>query len=868
MIRDLEEVWIVLDALDECTPRNELLSWLSSLAQGFAIQVKMHLMVTSRPEQDIQQAIQSYTRDEQRVAIRYGLLEVDIRNYVQARVREHEGLIPWRGNKEIQNKIETDLIKKADGITESPAENTPKPARNARRDFLTYSERPLRLEEMVDVIAVNVEESVAWGRRFDPEDRLPVPEEITRYCSGLVTLVSRPDSNREEQEVQQIQLAHFSVKEYLTSTRLGSEISQYLSETSASCCIAKVCLIYLLELEQCKTVKEIKKFHFAQYSARYWACHAIVSEYHSDYVFKLAWEVLSNRDLLSSWHRLYDPDKPWLDEPEARSIASALYYGSLLGLSRCVKELLNNGTDVNTKDGYFGNALQAASYRGHQTTVQILVDRGADVNARGGRYDTALHAASFRGYRGILQVLVDHGADVNVQGEYFSTPLYAASSGGYQEIVQLLIDKGADVDAQGGRYDTALQAASCKGYYKIVKTLADRGAYINSRGEFGNALYAASFGGYHETVRILVNCGADVNHQGGYFVYALYAAACKGSRETVNVLIENQADVSAVLDAAFSNGHAEVVKMLLDQGANLNVANKDGWTPLNTASGNGHIKVVKMLLDKGADWAVASKDGWTPLSTASNNGHTEVVKMLLDKGADWAVLSNDAYTPLYSASVCGHLEIVKLLLEKGANVSISTKVRQTAIHAAAFEGHSNVINLLLRHGANKRALDICGRPPLFYAIKAGNSTCFSLLECQEFLEPDFRDAYGSNALSIAVRCGHEEMIRYLLSERSWMVADRFGRAAVWWAHKQGYMQIVEHIAAHPGPAGPLDLPSGSPAKFAVEGDYCDVCLASLEDAYYKCKICCAGSFAMCLGCFDVGARCLADDHHTLTLSDR
>jgi ankyrin repeat protein len=87
---------------------------------------------------------------------------------------------------------------------------------------------------------------------------------------------------------------------------------------------------------------------------------------------------------------------------------------------------------------------------------------------------------------------------------------------------------------------------------------------------------------------------------------------------------------------------------------------------LNSASNNGHVDVVKLLLEKGADMAVANQGGWTPLNSASNNGHVDVVKLLLEAGADVAVASNDGWTPLNSASDSGHVDVVKLLLEAGA----------------------------------------------------------------------------------------------------------------------------------------------------------------------------------------------------------
>ncbi|KAF7520534.1 hypothetical protein G7054_g12729 [Neopestalotiopsis clavispora] len=115
-IGGVEEVRIVLDALDECTPRGELLAWLRSINQDLSQHVNMYVLVTSRPEQDIESAIKRYANNEQIIAIRDDLLEADIRNYVQARVREHEGLSRWRGHKEIQSQIEASLLEKANGM--------------------------------------------------------------------------------------------------------------------------------------------------------------------------------------------------------------------------------------------------------------------------------------------------------------------------------------------------------------------------------------------------------------------------------------------------------------------------------------------------------------------------------------------------------------------------------------------------------------------------------------------------------------------------------------------------------------------------------------------------------------------------------
>ena len=78
---------------------------------------------------------------------------------------------------------------------------------------------------------------------------------------------------------------------------------------------------------------------------------------------------------------------------------------------KVVQLLIDKGADVNVQGGYYGNALQAASYRIHELLVQLLVGNGADVNAQGGHYDNALHAANERGHKEVVQLLIKYGAN-------------------------------------------------------------------------------------------------------------------------------------------------------------------------------------------------------------------------------------------------------------------------------------------------------------------------------------------------------------------------------------------------------------------------------------------------------------------------
>jgi ankyrin repeat protein len=120
-----------------------------------------------------------------------------------------------------------------------------------------------------------------------------------------------------------------------------------------------------------------------------------------------------------------------------------------------------------------------------------------------------------------------------------------------------------------------------------------------------------------------------------------------------------------------------IIERYLGSGWDVNAqGEKYGRTALHLAAMNGHLEIVKLLLEHGADVNAKTKEGYgyTALHSAASNGHLEIVKLLLEHGADVnAKTKYGGYTALHSATMNGHLEIVKLLLEHGADVNAKTK---------------------------------------------------------------------------------------------------------------------------------------------------------------------------------------------------
>ena len=155
---------------------------------------------------------------------------------------------------------------------------------------------------------------------------------------------------------------------------------------------------------------------------------------------------------------------------------------------------------------------------------------------------------------------------------------------------------------------------------------------------------------------------------------------------------------------ASANNNVELVRLLLDIGADINLANRDGETPLYVASLFGYVKMVRILAERGANINKANNVGATPLWIASAQGNEGIVIMLVENRADINKATNSAGdTPLYVASEMGYVEVVRILLENGADINKAESNGQTPLMIAVSAGHSEVVEALLEYGANINA---------------------------------------------------------------------------------------------------------------------------------------------------------------------
>ena len=663
---------------------------------------------------------------------------------------------------------------------------------HARRllQCLVVAIRPLRVEELAEVLAVDFDEEDGMPK-LNPNWRWDDQEQaLLSSCSNLIAIV-------ESYRSRIVQFSHFSVKEYLTSDRLSSlrrDASHYhIDPEPAHTILAQACMSVLLRSDD--RVEEngvTNSSPLARYAAEHWVAHAQDEKARSnlqkalEYLFDAdkpyfaAWIKLHNIDRLPVSNRIFNRFQYTQFE---KSVGTPLYYAALCGFQDLVEHLtVKYPTHVNARGGQYLTPLAAALAMNHPQTAMFLCDNGADPSARGYNETTPLHFAALTGGFETVRVLLKCKTDVNARDRSGRTPLFYASEGtdnqhpsidsSLSNVARLLLEHGADINAQDSNHLTPLHEAARNGRAGVVHVLLEHviaglGAgdddrkdtfpvvseYVNARVNDGQTpLHYASSAEYNEDpnialslsniARLLLKHGADVYARAKNFSTPLHLAAYNGRVEVVHVLLEHVSNLGAVDDdgkTAF-----QVVSEYVNARAN------DGQTPLHYASRGGYRRdpnfptllsnTARLLLEHGADVYARADNLSTPLHLAAYDGRVEVVRVLLDQVANLGAEDDDGKTvfqvvseyvnsrnvegktPLHLASYTYSLNsldsdaafprsiVARVLLKHGADINAQDTIDQsTPLHLAAKRGVVEVAHVLLVYGADIGLKDSQGR---------------------------------------------------------------------------------------------------------------------------------------------------------------
>ena len=442
--------------------------------------------------------------------------------------------------------------------------------------------------------------------------------------------------------------------------------------------------------------------------------------------------------------------------------------------------------------------------------VRAALDRGADATAAEPDGTTPLHWAVHADDAGIVELLLAAGADAASTNRYGVAPIALACVNGNAAVVRLLLDAGVDPDTTLAEGETALMTAARTGAQDVVELLLDYGADVNAaeawRGQ--TALMWAAAEGHAHLIPTMLSHGADVSARSAQGWTPLLFAVREGEIGVVQTLLEagvgageslpvaqgrrrggTSAEREATgLDAfllAAANAHYELGALLVDRGADVNVASR-GWTALHQVSwvrkagiagsnnpspkGSGamtSLEFVKKIAAAGADLNARvtirppagitrlNFIGGTPFLLAARTGDAPLMRLLAELGADPLLPNEDGTTPIMVAAGVGTsspgedpgtppevLEAVKVALELGGDLNEVDAKGETVMHGAAYKHVPAVVAFLAEAGVdpavwnqpNSREwtpLDIVENVPLGRGIQDNPATAAAIRAVME-----------------------------------------------------------------------------------------------------------------------------------------
>jgi ankyrin repeat protein len=285
---------------------------------------------------------------------------------------------------------------------------------------------------------------------------------------------------------------------------------------------------------------------------------------------------------------------------------------------------------------------------------------------------TLLHLAAGNESLDIVTLLIECGCDINQLSADGITPLFDATKAGQTLIVQRFLDLGADVNRADTLVDTPLVIAAANDYLEIIDILLQAGADVNKPGVNGDTpLFISIYDGQLDGTKKLLEAGADLDVKTNDNWTPFHAAA--DNIEKINFLLERAKDPEldakaedeqSVIYYAASWGNWDVVKVLLEHGADPNLFNAKGCTPLAAALTNKHEIVFRNLLEhcNGLDLNHQDNEGLTSLHIAIITNQVDMVPILIDKGADLSVKTINGYSCLTIAVIFSSTKMLSIIM--------------------------------------------------------------------------------------------------------------------------------------------------------------------------------------------------------------
>ena len=392
--------------------------------------------------------------------------------------------------------------------------------------------------------------------------------------------------------------------------------------------------------------------------------------------------------------------------------------------------LLDAGAVVDATNRYGVTPLALASLNGSAPMIARLLDAGADPNLPNPEGETPLMTAARTGNGEAIESLLEHGAEVDaVEGWRGQTALMWATAQNQVEAVEALLAAGADPNARSGRGFTPVLFAAREGHVGVLELLAGAGADLDDAVPANgmSALVLAVYNAQYDFAKALLDLGADPDAAGNGWT-ALHQVVWThqpnlGRNPPFPVPLGELDAFDLVRALAAAGADLDARQTQEPRDGNRNMLNRIGSTPFLQAAKVADAEMMRLLVDLGADPSITTEEGVTPLMAAAgvgiwkigenpgtNDDALEAVELAWELGNDVNAVDINGDTALHGAIHRGAGNVVRFLVEKGADLDAvndkgwsALSVAQGVFYPNTFNRHPELVTLLLDLGADPDA---------------------------------------------------------------------------------------------------------------------------------------------------------------------
>ncbi len=474
------------------------------------------------------------------------------------------------------------------------------------------------------------------------------------------------------------------------------------------------------------------------------------------------------------------------------------------GRPEFIKMLVQAGFLTQGHDG--STALMHAVFAKDMPVIKALIASGINVNIENKNGQRALSLAVMQNYAEIVELLLRSGATPNFTFTYrrhsnscSETPLICSIINKNKAIAKMLIASNADVNASDNDNRTPLDLTifELDNDEELINLLLDNGADASQDSDILAGYINKNQKANAETVRKFLDAGADVlaPDENIRRVTALHHAAARGNLEILNALVEHESDVSSVLDRDYDEnpmmtaimrnhknivqrlmqltssdnqkllgaaylGDTELIKTLLDAGADINVVTHWHATPLILAAEQRHVEAVKTLIERGTGIDETDERKVSALGAAARNEHSEMVHLLikagskdLDKALAYAVKKNKLKTALILLAAGADIQKPEAHVEvhtyADANKVWSTGiVRKNVIELAQMTGNKDLIDIM----------NLCAQEQVRHYLKDPKAFTQAFIAAHFFTEVNVIEC---NPVQLACIFNHADIVKLI-----------------------------------------------------------------------------------------------------------